>query len=74
MYIARYTRPNILIPVTFLATRSSASTTKDMNKAIRTVKYLAGSTDKNLLFRKPIAGLQPEFYFDASHGLYPDGY
>jgi hypothetical protein len=35
---------------------------------------LAGSTDKDLVFKRPIGGLQPGFYFDVSHGLYPDGY
>jgi hypothetical protein len=62
------------MPVSFLATRSSAPTTDDVNKAFRIVKYLAGIIDKSLVFGKPIGRLQPEFYFDASHGLYPDGY
>jgi hypothetical protein len=60
------------MPVSFLATRSSAPTTDDMNKAFRIVKYLAGSIDVGLVFGKPVGGLQPEFYFDASHGLYSD--
>jgi hypothetical protein len=46
MYIAIYTGLDILMPVTFLATRSSAPTTENMNKAIQIVK--------GLVFRKPI--------------------
>jgi hypothetical protein len=45
-----------------------------MNKATRLIKYLAGTVNIGLVFRKPKGGLQPEFAFDASHGLYPDGY
>jgi hypothetical protein len=62
------------MPLSFLATKSSAPTTDDTNKAFRIVKYLAGSIDNRLVFGKPIGRLQPEFNFDASHGLYPDGY
>jgi hypothetical protein len=65
MYIARYTRPDIIMPVSFLATRSSAPTTDDMNNAFRIVKYLAGSLDKGLVFGKPTKTIN-NYYLTSS--------
>jgi len=72
MYLARYTRPDILLAVTVLASRCSAPTDEDMGKAIRVVRYLAGTRDLGLTLRAGVP-LVPKIYADASHGTHPDG-
>jgi len=51
MYLARFTRPDILMSTTFLATRSSKPTELDMQKAMRIVRYLSGTVSKGIHFR-----------------------
>jgi hypothetical protein len=48
MFIARYTRPDILMPVSYLATKNNAPTKDDMDKAKRILKFLAGTTTKGI--------------------------
>jgi hypothetical protein len=75
MFIARYTRPDILMPVSYLATKSNGPTEDDMDKAKRILKFLAGTTTTGIVFHKPSSNkLEPKFYADASHILYIDGY
>jgi len=72
MYLARYTRPDILLAVTVLASRCSAPSDDDMGKAMRVVRYLAGTREMGLCLRADIP-LVPKIYADASHGVHPDG-
>jgi len=72
MYLARYTRPDILLAVTVLASRCSAPSEEDMSKAMRVVRYLAGTREPGLTLRAGIP-LVPKIYADASHGTHPDG-
>jgi hypothetical protein len=72
MYLARFTVPAILLPVTYLATRSSNPTDEDYQKALRIVRYLSRIQKSVLHFKRgPIA---PVIYADASHAFHPSGH
>jgi hypothetical protein len=75
MYLGRFTRPDILHTVSYLATRSSNPTEDDYQKLIRVLKYLSGSDNVGLVFKKNNSGkFVPEIWCDASHAGHPDGY
>jgi hypothetical protein len=75
MYLARFTRPDILHTVSYLASRSSNPTQEDYQKLIRVVKYLSGTKDIGLVFSKTKSGkFIPEIWCDASHAGHPDGH
>jgi hypothetical protein len=71
MYLARFTRADILMPVSYLATRSSNPTEEDFVKLQRIVRYIAGTIDVCLIF-KPTDMLL-KVYADASHIVHMDG-
>lgn len=66
MYAARFTRPDILLPTTVLATRCTEPKESDMRQAIRIVKYLAGTSSVGLILDGKTK-LNPHIYADASH-------
>jgi len=71
MYLARFTRPDILMPVSYLATRSSTPTDEDFSKLMRIVRYLAGTKDIGIVYKA--SKMVPIVYADASHNMYSDG-
>jgi hypothetical protein len=71
MYLARFTRPDVLMAVTFLATKSSNPTQGDYNKAMKVLSYVAGTKNRTLLF-KAKADLTLKLYADAAHMLHKD--
>ncbi len=71
MYLARLTRPDLLLPVTFLASRGHAPTKGDLVKLNRVIKYLAGTMDKGLTIQCTDPSLR--CYCDASYGIHSDG-
>jgi len=71
MYLARFTRSDILMPITYLATRSANPTVEDFSKLMRVVRYLAGTPTIGLQFTA--SDMQPRIYADASHSLHADG-
>jgi hypothetical protein len=73
MYLARFTRPDILFPVSFLATRCSKPTVEDHTKLLRVLKYLAGTPSTGITYRSDVP-FKPAIYADASHHLYPEGH
>ena len=48
MYCARLTRPDILMPVTFLASRTHCANTRDIEHLMRIVRYLGETKDVGL--------------------------
>lgn len=72
LYLARFTRPDILFATIILATRSANPTEEDLKKALRIVKYLAGTIEVGLTFRAKIP-LIPKIFADASHCIHQDG-
>jgi hypothetical protein len=71
MFLARFTRADILMPVTFLATKSAAPKQKDYNKAMKILNYVVKTKTRHLLFRN-IPTLELTVYTDASHMLHFD--
>ena len=71
MYVARLIRPDILLPVTFLATRSHVANAADMLAAKRVLKYLRNTNDIRL--RILCESLQLNMHCDASYGVHTDG-
>ena len=73
MYAARFTRPDILMPVTFLASRSARPTEQDWDKALRIMRYLSGTQTVGIIYKRD-EPIDPRIYADASHGIHADGY
>ncbi len=71
MYVARFTRPDILMAVTFLATKSADPRQKDYNKLKKILAYVVSTKTKALLFTSQ-AALTLEIYADAAHMLHKD--
>lgn len=71
MYIARYTRPDILMPITYLASHSSQPTVHHIKAAFRVLRYLGHTKDYTLNI-KPIQKLILKSDVDASHHLHVD--
>ena len=70
-YAAIRVRPDILLTVNFLSTRTQVATTKDLKAAYRVLKYLNGTREVGIVL-KP-SGLIPHFYIDASYTIHDDG-
>jgi predicted nuclease of predicted toxin-antitoxin system len=70
MYLARLTRPDILLPVTFLASRSHIATLDDFNKLQRVLAYLNHTSKKVLTLE--CKDLKLFCCCDASYGVHKD--
>jgi hypothetical protein len=71
MYIARLTRPDILLPVTYLATRTHFATHLDWDKLIRVLRYMKGTPNLGVMVK--CADLELHCHCDASYGVHQDG-
>jgi hypothetical protein len=71
MYLARYTRPDILMPVTFLATKSAAPTAEYYNDALKIVAYVSNTKHRCMLFSSKVSMI-PSIFADSSHLLHED--
>ena len=71
MYLARFTRPDILFTVTYLATKCQSPTDEDYAKGLRVIQYLSHHPHKHLQYNAGQAKI--EVYCDASHLLHEDG-
>ena len=72
MYLARFTRPDILMPVTYLATKSACPTEAHYSKALRILSY-ASKTRLRKMFFRAAANLTLSIYVDAAYMLRRDG-
>lgn len=72
MFLARFTRPDISFPVTYLATKSSAPTQQHLNQCQRILDYIKGTQSAKITYRSD-ANMIPVAYSDASHAIHPDG-
>lgn len=73
MYIARFTRPDILMSITFLSTRTQVATQEDMSKLLHILRYLSGTREFVMTYKRNIP-FQPKISADASHHLHPSGH
>jgi hypothetical protein len=72
MFLARMTRPDILLTVSYLATKANTATNKDMDRALRVVRYL--NNTKSFGLHLNCNGLQIQAHCDASYGAHLDGH
>jgi hypothetical protein len=71
MYLARFTRPDILFAVTYLASKVANPTDLDMKKVRRILDYLSYTKGKSILLSSK-ADLKPKIYVDSSHTTHAD--
>ena len=71
LYLAKRTRPDILLVISFLATRVKCSTDQDFHKLLRCVRYLRAT----LTFKLSLSAEQPfclYAYIDAAYAVHKD--
>ena len=75
LFMATRTRPDIALPVMFLASRVIAPTTQDQSKLNRVLRYLKGTVDLGIYLG--VGPDQNDFrvicFADASHGVHVNG-
>eukprot|EP01041_Mallomonas_annulata_P010800 gene10800-22546_t len=71
MYIARLVRPDILLSVVYLSTRSQEPTEQDYKKLLRILSYLKATI--NIKLRLSCDNLHIHCHCDASYGSHHDG-
>jgi hypothetical protein len=71
MYIARLTRPDTLLPVAYLASRSHVATPTDFKKLLKVLRYLKGTKTKGITIK--CSDLQLYAHCDASSNVHSDG-
>ena len=72
MYLAKLTRPDILMPVSFLATRSQNPSVKSHQDLRQVMRYVNATRTAGLLFETS-AAMTMTLYADASHLTHSDG-
>ena len=70
-HAAIHTRPDILFPTSFLATKMTEATESDIQDGLHIVKYLKGTPNLGLTFANNIEPVL-EAFMDASHLLHWD--
>jgi hypothetical protein len=71
MYIARLTRPDILLPVSYLATRAHIATNEDWEKLLKVLRYLRDFSNDGITIK--CEELQLYAHCDASYAVHQDG-
>lgn len=72
MYLARLTRPDMLMTTTYLATKCQSPTVTHYNHVRWLLRYLKGTRDLGLRYKAGIE-LKLKMSCDASHSLHADG-
>lgn len=72
LYLAKRVRPDLLVSVSFLATRVREPTVQDKGKLDRVLKYLNGTADLGLTLEVGEA-ITVLGFVDASYGVHSDG-
>jgi hypothetical protein len=80
LFMAKRTRPDILLPVAYLSTRIQSSTDDDFRKLKRILAYLKGNRNYHLRLEASLNDPLVPYnahnaliaYTDASHGVHPD--
>jgi hypothetical protein len=73
LYLSKKTRPDILLPVSFLTTRVSNPTVQDMSKLLRVLMYLNGTRDKCLILQaQDDSPLRVYSFIDSSYATHSD--
>ena len=75
LYIAKRTRPDILLPVNFLCTRVQCPSMGDYLKLVRLLRYLYGTSNQSLVLSMNDAIDEQttlHVYIDAAYGVHQD--
>jgi Reverse transcriptase (RNA-dependent DNA polymerase) len=72
LYLAKKAQPDLLLAVSYLATRVSKCTKDDLAKLLRLVRYLRETTERGLLFGPGEKGITVSTYIDAAYGVHHD--
>jgi hypothetical protein len=73
LYLAKRTRPECLTGVSYLATRVTKATVRDVEKLHRMVRYIRRTLDLGVVLRPGALGIVVRLYVDASYGVHRDG-
>jgi hypothetical protein len=76
LYLAKRTRPDVLLAIANLTTRVSKATQSDKDKLDRIIRYLHQSYHaghKGIKLTPGPLGIQPFGFFDAAYGVHADG-
>ena len=71
MFMAKRSRPDILLAVSFLTTRVLNPTQQDMSKLMRVMRYLNATRGKHVVL-KPDDTIKVTAFIDASYAPHPD--
>jgi hypothetical protein len=71
LYLGKKVRPDILLPVNFLNTRTQKATEQDMAKLDRVLRYLFDTRDMGMVLEID-QGVAALGYIDASYGVHQD--
>lgn len=71
LYLARYTRPDILFATSFLATKAQAPTEKNHQDLQRIIRYVSETRNEGIKFTR--ADEKLTIFADASHLTHADG-
>jgi hypothetical protein len=74
LHLARFTRPDVMMHVSHLASKSAKPTVYHYSEAIRIIKYLSGTPNVGLIFTNNNGKINVKLYADASHNLHENGY
>ena len=69
-YLAQYSRPDILFPMSIAASKCAAPTVGDLRMVHRIIQYLSNTIDYGLVFHT--GAVQLVCYVDASHNCHKD--
>ena len=72
LYLATRTRPDIMLPVTFLCSRVSIATEQDHKKLVRILSYLNATVDLPFVLGKRGTPIIVNCYADASFAVHKD--
>jgi hypothetical protein len=72
LYLAKRSRPDILLAVSFLTTRVTCSTVDDESKLTRVLKYLNGTQHLGICLTAS-SPIKVQAFIDASYGVHADG-
>lgn len=78
MYLARLTRPDILVAVAYLATQNTAPKKRHYQATLKILRYLASVPNYTVRYKRDTGsadrgGIIPRIYSDASHAFHGDG-
>ena len=73
LYLAKRTRPECLVAVSYLTTRVTKCTVEDRAKLNRVLGYIQSTKGAAIMLKPGVKGITLEQYVDAAYGVHVDG-